>query len=83
MPLLFMVIEIFLLAFKLLTGFCKMPFFERGSHVQSLKPPESSFGLPRVWHSLTQPRASAEAARSLRKGMCFICFKLVSGFISP
>lgn len=61
MPFLFIIIEIFLLAIKLLIGFCKMKkgaVFERGSHLQSLKPPEHSFGLPRVWHNLTQPRAS-------------------------
>lgn len=62
---------------KPLTGFCKMSLFERGSHLQSLKPPEHSFGLPSVWHDLTQPRAS------LRKGTCFICSKLASGFVSP
>lgn len=42
MPFLFIVIEIFFLAIKLLIGkFCKMPLFERGSHLQSLKPPVS------------------------------------------
>lgn len=51
------------------------------SHV--LKSPECSFGPLGVQHNLIQPKASAEVARSLRKGTRFIRSELACGFSNP